>query len=71
MIIKVDKEGQSVIEQLCDIALKQGGIQNLKQINLTLQSMELLPEPEKEDKKEPDKKEPDKKEPDKQKPAKE
>ncbi len=47
MIIKTDIEGKSVIEQLCDIALKSAGIGNLNQINLILQSIELLPEEEK------------------------
>lgn len=39
MIIKKDKEGIAVIQQLCDIALKQGGLQNLQAINKTLASV--------------------------------
>lgn len=45
MIIQVDKEGKSVIEQFCDIALKNGGLQNLNQINLVLSTMVLLSKP--------------------------
>jgi len=32
MEIIVDKEGREVIVQLCDIALKQGGVQNLQSV---------------------------------------
>lgn len=52
MIIKIDKDGKNAIEQLVDIALKQGGIQNLNAANLILHSIELLPEPEKKEGKE-------------------
>ena len=54
MILKADKEGKSVVEQLCDIALKQGGLSNFNQVGLTLKSIELLPEPKKEPDKEPE-----------------
>ena len=54
MIIQVDQEGKNVIEQFCDIALKQGGIQNLNQINLVLETMALIIVPQK--KKDPKKK---------------
>lgn len=47
MIIQVDQEGKSVIEQFCDLALKQGGLQNLKQINLVLETMVLITTPKK------------------------
>ena len=47
MIIQVDKEGKSAIEQLVDIALKQGGLRNLNAANLTLHSMKPLPESKK------------------------
>ena len=43
MKILVDQEGRNVISQLCDIALKQGGVQNLNQVNLILRSVRLLP----------------------------
>lgn len=46
MIIKVDKKGEDVIQQLCDLALKQGGIQNLNSVNTILNTMEVIPEPE-------------------------
>lgn len=42
MIIQVDKEGWDVIEQFCVMAVQSGGKQNLKQINLVLNSMWLL-----------------------------
>lgn len=50
MILKVDKEGKSAIEQFCDLALKSGGIRNLNQVNLVLQSTEMLPEPKEKEK---------------------
>lgn len=45
MIIQVDQEGRKVIEQLCDIALKQGGVKNLNQVNSILRSVTMLPPP--------------------------
>lgn len=33
MQIKVDKEGLKAIHALCDVALKVGGLQNLKFVN--------------------------------------
>ena len=36
MVILVDKEALSVMNQLCDIALKSGGIQNLDGVNRIL-----------------------------------
>lgn len=45
MIIQVDLEGRKVIEQLCDIALKQGGVKNLNQVNSILRSVTMLPPP--------------------------
>ena len=47
MIIKVDKEGKNAIEQLVDIALKQGGLANFNAVGIVLHSIELLPEPDK------------------------
>jgi len=47
MKLQTDKEGKNVIEQLCDIALKQGGIQNFNQVGMVLKSVEMIPEPEK------------------------
>lgn len=46
MIFQVDKEGEHAIQQLCDIALKAGGIQNLERINQVLESVELISEPD-------------------------
>ena len=56
MIIQVDQEGKNVIEQFCDIALKQGGIQNLNQVNLVLRKVVMISEPTKQpdEKKEPE-----------------
>lgn len=45
MIIQVDQEGWDVIEQFCVMAVQSGGKQNLKQINLVLNSMWLLSKP--------------------------
>jgi len=50
MIIQVDKQGQDIIEQLCDIALKQGGIKNLQAIHQVLASVKLIEENKIEDK---------------------
>lgn len=46
MIIQVDQEGRNVITQLCDIALKQGGVQNLNAVNAIFKSVVVLPTPE-------------------------
>jgi hypothetical protein len=46
MKILVDQEGRNVIQQLCDLALKQGGVKNLNQVNRILKSVKLLPTPE-------------------------
>ena len=64
MIIQVDKDGESAVQQLCDIALKQGGLQNFNQINKILNSVKLLPVLK--DKKDSKSKKPDKKEPGKE-----
>ena len=42
MIIKVDKEGKTVITSLCDIALKQQGLQSLQGVIDVLRSIELI-----------------------------
>ena len=42
MIIKADKEAIERIKELCDIALKVGGLQNFTQIGLLLNSLEEL-----------------------------
>ena len=44
MIIQTDKEGRDVIQQLCDIALKQGGVANLNQVNAILRAVVVLPQ---------------------------
>lgn len=44
MIIKTDEEGKSVLEQLCDIALKQAVLRNLAAVNTVLASIELTEE---------------------------
>lgn len=44
MKITVDKEGRAAINQLCDVALKAGGLQNLNGITNVLSSViEELP----------------------------
>ncbi len=50
MIIKCDLEGKKVIEQLVDVSLKTGGVQNLNAANMILSKVEIIesePEPEK------------------------
>lgn len=42
MIIKVDEEGKKVIEQLCDIALKTGGVANLASVTNILEKTEII-----------------------------
>jgi len=42
MKIKADKEGQQVISQLVDLALKYGGIQALPLVNAVQKNFELI-----------------------------
>jgi len=44
MIIKVDKEGQKAIRDLCDIALRSGGLNNFAAIQYILRSVVPLSE---------------------------
>jgi hypothetical protein len=44
MIIKADKEAIQAIQQLCDIALKAGGIQNLQGIQAVLAGVSEIEE---------------------------
>lgn len=46
MLIQVDKEGRETVQNLCDIALKVGGIQNLRSVNIILSQIKMI-EPEK------------------------
>ena len=55
MKITADKEGVEVIRQLCDVALRAGGLHNLAAITPVLQMIQELATPEQE--KVPDKKE--------------
>ena len=41
MVIKTDAEGKNVIEQLCDVALRAGGVQNLQAVTEVLKSIEV------------------------------
>jgi len=41
MKIVVDQEGKQVLQQLCDIALRAGGLQNLQPINALLNLMQV------------------------------
>ena len=58
MLIKTDKEGAEVIRDLCDVALRAGGMANLAIITRTLNSMDFpgkpVPKPEPEPKTKPD-----------------
>lgn len=42
MVIKVDEKGKEMIRQLCDIALKAGGIANLDGVVTILQSTSMI-----------------------------
>jgi hypothetical protein len=41
MKIIVDKEGESIIKQFSDLALRAGGLQNLQMVQVVLQSMKV------------------------------
>jgi hypothetical protein len=41
MKIIVDKEGESIIKQFSDLALRAGGLQNLTMVQVVLQSMKV------------------------------
>ncbi|MHA1883085.1 MAG: hypothetical protein ACTSUO_08575 [Candidatus Thorarchaeota archaeon] len=43
MKIQVDKEGADIIKQLCDIALRQSGLQSLNGVLSVLSSMKVDP----------------------------
>ena len=43
MILQVDEEGKTAVTQLCDIALKQGGIQVIQGIVKILAAVKQLP----------------------------
>lgn len=51
MIIKVDKEAEGVLKNLCDVALKTAGLANLEGVLVILNKMELLKKEEKNKKK--------------------
>lgn len=42
MKIKADKQGIQVLEQLCDLALKSGGIKNFLTIKAIIESVEEI-----------------------------
>lgn len=44
MIIKADEEGIKAVRQLCDIALKTSGINNLDGVLMILQNLSLIEE---------------------------
>jgi hypothetical protein len=46
MVIKVDAQGREMIKQLCDIALRHGGIANLQGVMMIVNSMETIVEDE-------------------------
>lgn len=45
MIIQVDKEGKKLIDLFCDMALKAGGLPNLKQVNTMLDAVVMIGAP--------------------------
>ena len=47
MVIQTDEEGKKAVIQLCDIALRQGGVQVMQGVTTVLGSIKVLPfEPE-------------------------
>lgn len=48
MILQTDKEGKAAVIQLCDIALKQGGLQIMQGVTQILGAIKELP-PESQD----------------------
>lgn len=44
MIIQADEEGKKAVVQLCDIALKVGGLQNLRSANQILACLTDAPD---------------------------
>lgn len=42
MKISVDKEGQIAIQELCDVALKSGGMANLPRVGQILASVTII-----------------------------
>ena len=41
MLIKVDDQGREAIKQLCDVALKFGGLTNLEAVSFILHSVQV------------------------------
>ena len=46
MIIQVDSEGQKAVEALCDVALKIGGLQNMKGVQQVLMAVKPFEKPQ-------------------------
>ena len=49
MIIQTDEEGKKLVEGLCDVALKVGGLQNLNAVTSALRALVPLPQKEADD----------------------
>ena len=45
MVVKTDEQGKKLIEALCDVALKAGGLSNLQAVGSILNAVEILEEP--------------------------
>ncbi len=50
MIIKVDKEAESVIKQMCDLSLKAGGLTNYDVVTETLKCIQVTEKETKDEK---------------------
>ena len=44
MIFKLDMDAKKVLEQLCDLALRSGGVGSLQAVNTILSKIELINE---------------------------
>ena len=50
MIIEADKDGIKMVQMLCDVALKSGGVANLKGVTDVLNALKPIKKPKKKEK---------------------
>ena len=46
MIIKTDSEAKEILVQMCDLALKTGGLQNMNVVQAILNSIQVIEDKE-------------------------